>query len=56
LSGASADRVREEMALTMEPLLQDDDLKILLEVYSRMSGYNDSLRQRYREVVFGEGA
>ena len=55
LSGASADRVREEMAFTMEPLLHDDDLEILREAYSRMSGYNESLRQRYREVVFGEG-
>lgn len=55
LSGASADRVREEVALTMDPVLLPGDLKILHEAYSRMSGYNESLRQRYREVVFGEG-
>jgi hypothetical protein len=55
LSGASADQVREEMAATKEPLLVPGDLELLQEAYSRMSAYNESLRQRYREVVFGEG-
>lgn len=56
LPGESADRVREEMAATMDSLPMPDDLQVLQEAYSRMSGYNESLRQRYREVVFGESA
>jgi hypothetical protein len=56
LSGSSADRVREEMALTMEPLLSSDEMQVLHEVYTRMSRYNEMLTQRYREVVFGESA
>jgi hypothetical protein len=56
LSGSSADRVREEMALTMEPLLGSDEMQVLHEVYARMSRYNEMLAQRYREVVFGESA
>jgi hypothetical protein len=54
LSGASADHVREQMAATMDPLPMPVDLDVLHEAHSRMSAYNDSLRQRYREVVFGE--
>ena len=56
LSGSSADRVREEMAFTMEPLLSSDEMQVLHEVYTRMSRYNEMLAQRYREVVFGESA
>ena len=56
LSGASADYVREEMEATRDPLLAPDDLEVLQEAYSRMSALNESLKQRYREVVFGEGA
>jgi hypothetical protein len=54
LQGASADHVREEMAATRDPLLVPGELDVLEEAYSRMSVYNESLGQRYREVVFGE--
>lgn len=54
LPGASADRLREEIASTAAPLLMDDDFDVLDESYSRMSYYNESLTRRYREVVFGE--
>lgn len=56
LSGPSADRVREEMELTRDPLLNPDEMHDLYEVYTSISRYNEMLAQRYREVVFGESA
>ena len=54
LPGASADRLREEIASTAArpPMVRHFD--VLEESYSRMSYYNESLTRRYREVVFGE--
>jgi hypothetical protein len=56
MSGPSADRVRVEMASTMEPLLSSDDMNNLREAYARVSSYDEMLAHRYREVVFGESA
>jgi hypothetical protein len=56
LPGKSADRLREEIARTTPRPSMADDLGVLQESYSRMSGYNELLTKRYREVVFGETA
>jgi|HubBroStandDraft_6_1064221.scaffolds.fasta_scaffold112104_2 hypothetical protein len=54
LPGASADRLREEIASTAARPPMVGDFDVLEESYSRMSYYNESLTRRYREVVFGE--
>ena len=54
LPGASADRLREEIASTAARPPMVGDFDVLGESYSRMSYYNESLTRRYREVVFGE--
>jgi hypothetical protein len=55
LPGASAARLREEIASTAARPPMVGDFKVLEESFSRMSYYNESLTRRYREVVFGEG-
>jgi hypothetical protein len=56
LPGASADRLREEIASTAARPPMVGDFDVLEESYSRMSYCNESLTRRYREVVFGESA
>jgi hypothetical protein len=58
MTGPSADEMREQLFITIvEPeLFVPDDLDVLHEALSRMSNYNESLRRRYREVVFGESS
>jgi hypothetical protein len=55
LPGASADRLREDIALTLDRPPMGGDFEKLQESYSRMSRYNEELTRRYREVVYGEG-
>jgi len=54
LPGESADRLRDEIASTAARPQMTGDLETMQESYSRMSGYNELLTRRYREVVFGE--
>jgi hypothetical protein len=56
LPGKSADRLREEIARTVPQPSMAGDLEVLQESYTRMSGCNELLTRRYREVVFGETA
>jgi hypothetical protein len=54
LPGKSADRLRDEIATTAARPRMGPDFEALQQSYSRMSGYNELLTTRYREVVFGE--
>jgi hypothetical protein len=54
LPGRAADRVREEIAATADNPYFPADLENLAAAYSRVSSCNESLKRRYREVVFGE--
>jgi hypothetical protein len=54
--GQTADRVRDEIETTRRLPRFPKDLEDVAAAYSRVLHYNDSLRQRYREVVFGEDA
>jgi hypothetical protein len=56
LPGASADRLREEIAITETSPSMVGDFKVLQDSYSRISRNNELLTRRYREVVFGESA
>jgi hypothetical protein len=56
LPGKSADRLRDEIAHTVRRPSMAVDFEALQESYSRMSGCNEALTRRYREVVFGETA
>jgi hypothetical protein len=56
LPGASADRLREDVAFTLDRPSMFGDFEDLQESYSRMSNYNEALTRRYREVVYGESA
>jgi hypothetical protein len=56
LPGASADRFREDFGLTLDRPPMGRDFEDLQESYSRVSGYNEALTRRYREVVYGERA
>jgi hypothetical protein len=55
LPGASADRLREDIALTLDRPPMGGGFEDLQESYSRISRYNEALTKRYREVVYGEG-
>jgi hypothetical protein len=54
LPGASADRLRDEIASTAARPPMVGDFEVLQESYSCMSAFNELLSRRYREVVFGE--
>jgi hypothetical protein len=54
LPGKSADRLRDEIAITAQRPSMAGDFEGLQDSYSRMSGCNELLTKRYREVVFGE--
>jgi len=56
LPGKPADRLRDEIAITAQRPPMAVGFEVLQESYSRMSGYNELLTRRYREVVFGETA
>ena len=54
--GEDANRVREEIAETLAPVFLESEMDELEAAYERVSRLNESLKQRYREVVFGERA
>jgi len=56
LPGKSADRLRDELAITAQLPRMTGGFEALQESYSRVSGFNELLTRRYREVVFGETA
>jgi len=56
LPGRAAERLREEIGLTQDNPYFPADLENLAAAYSRVSYYNESLKRRYGEVVFGEDA
>ena len=56
VSGEAADRVRGEVATTAARPRFTADLNELEASYSRVIYYNESLKRRYREVVFGESS
>jgi hypothetical protein len=56
LPGKSADRLRDEIAITAPLSPMAGDFEALQESYSRMSALNDLLTRRYREIIFGETA
>jgi hypothetical protein len=56
LPGKSADRLRDEIAITAPLPRMIGDFEALQESYSRVSTYDELLTRRYREVVFGETA
>ena len=53
-SGEEADRVREEVTLTMAPVFPHGKLAELAGAYSHVEALNESLKLRYRSIVFGE--
>lgn len=53
LSGSEATRMREEMAVT-GPVHVPGDLVGLEVCYQRVIALNESLKRRYRSIVFGE--
>jgi hypothetical protein len=55
MTGEAAIRMRWEVTLT-GPVYVPRDLANLEACYSRVTALNESLKSRYRSVVFGENA
>ena len=53
-TGEVAARVRGEMHATMDPVFAPGELTELADAYAQVETLNDSLKQRYRSLVFGE--
>ena len=54
LPGEEADRVREDFALTLDEPPMLPEFEILDVAHARVSQANELLKQRYRDVVYGE--
>jgi hypothetical protein len=55
-TGEDAARVRSEIETTMAPVFPADELKELADAYRSVEALNESLKLRYRFVVFGENS
>ena len=55
-TGEDAARVRSEIETTMAPVFPADELKELADAYRSVEALNESLKLRYRSVVFGENS
>ena len=55
-AGEDADHVRQEVSMTMDPVFPAEGLAKLADAYARMKALNESLKERYRSIVFGEDA
>lgn len=53
-TGEEAARVRGEIYDTMGPAFQGEELAELAGSYAQVEALNESLKQRYRSIVFGE--
>jgi hypothetical protein len=53
-TGEEAARVRGEIYATMNPVFHGEELEELADTYARVEALNESLKQRYRSIVFAE--
>lgn len=53
-TGEDAARVRRQVHETMDPVFSHEELMELADAYARVKSLNESLKLRYRSIVFGE--